>query len=94
MDKVMDIKPKTNDRLEHWNDWLNDMTSRTVSASFLGGKKIQVTTGTKIPVRNESRIVHLTACRQYTGGVFTKDVKIKPQVVTVLTVPYWHLEEL
>ena len=47
----------------------------------------------KIEVKNESRIVHLTACRQYTGGVYTKELKIPPKATTVLTVPYWHLEE-
>lgn len=48
----------------------------------------------KIEVKNESRIVHLTACRQYTGGIYTKELKRPPKVTTVLTVPYWYLEEI
>ena len=90
--KYMDIKPKSNNRIDIFNSWLNDMTSKFVTASYSGAKKIEITEP-KIKVRDESKTVHLTSCRQYAGGVFTKDYKKMPKITTVLTVPYWHLDE-
>lgn len=40
----MDIKPKTDDRLEEWNRWANDTNSKLVS---IVGKKITVTNDDK-----------------------------------------------
>lgn len=48
----MDIKPQPTTGLDSFSYWLNDMTSRLVSDSYIK-KNIEVKTGTQIPVKTD-----------------------------------------
>lgn len=40
--KYMDIKPQPTTKLEVFDYWMNDMTSQFVTATYSGGRKIEV----------------------------------------------------